>query len=239
MTSLVNFSGLWDYEEFRITDREHIILMLQELQREQTPVYLFFSDERPVASKIIEVAAEQGDVVLAFTNEMSRIQRLNASGIFVVADHAHTQLQYHVDALAQRLGGAGSDFFLPLPDSLYLIQRRASLRRQIPEADQVVCLIKGDDGQAREFPVLDISDEGLALLDADCLLPAEAGDVMGGVTLKLPGSEIGLNLTLANRFSIYLPEQNRRVVRVGCTTAGLGEADRDTLEHYLKQLNSL
>jgi len=238
MTSLVNFSGLYDYEEFRITDRESIVLMLRELQRDHTPVYLFFSDERPVASRIFEVDEAQGDVVLAFTREMSRIQRLNASGIFVVADHANTQVQYHVDALAQRPVGADSDFLLPLPDSLYIIQRRASLRRAIPEADHVVCLICGEDGVVREFPVLDISDEGLALLDADSLISAEKGDVMKGVVLKLPHGEMSFDLSLANRFSIYLPEQNRRVERVGCTSAGLEETDRDTLNCYLTQLNS-
>jgi len=237
MTSLVNFSGLCDYEEFRITDREPIVLMLRVLQREHTPVYLFFSDERPVASRVIDVDEARGDLVLAFTEEISRVQRLNASGIFVVADHANTQMQYHVDALAQCLGGADSDFILPLPDSFYLIQQRTSLRRAIPEADHVVCLIRDEDGEPRQFPVLDISDEGLALLDADALLSVDKGGGLDGVVLKLPDGDLNVDLRLANRFSIYLPEQNRRVTRLGCTTVGLKKASRDILERYLNKLN--
>jgi c-di-GMP-binding flagellar brake protein YcgR len=239
MTSLVNFSGLCDYEEFRINDSEHIVLMLRDLQRQHTPVYLFFTDDQPVTSRIIEVDETQGDVVMAYTGEMSRIPRLNASGIFVVADHAHTQVQYHVESLAQRPGGVDSDFLLPLPDSLYVIQRRTSLRREIPEADHVVCLLAAGNGEPGEYPVLDISEEGLALLDVDGRFPAGAGEVLEDVVLKLPEGEVRMNLTLANRFSIYLPEQNRRVGRVGGITAGLDEAGRGILNRYLARLNSI
>ena len=100
-------------------------------------------------------------------------------------------------------------------------------------------MIDGNRGEVLEFPVLDISDEGLALLDADHVLPGEAGDALQGATLKLPGSEIRLGLTLANRFQIYVPQENRRVERVGCIMADLQQADRDTVANYLQRLMDL
>lgn len=233
MASLVNFSELCDYEEFRILEQEHIVLMLQSLQREHSPVYLFFSDDKPLATEIIDVDADNGDLVLAHTEALASIRHLNASGIFVVADHANTQIQYHVDALAQRLGGEGSGFLLPLPDSLYVIQRRTSLRREIPEQDKVVCKIAGVD-----YPVLDISETGLALLDSEASLGQEAGEVLGPALLSLPAGELSLSLTVANRFSIYVPEQNRKVFRIGCISEGLEQEAQAMLSAYLDGLAS-
>lgn len=230
MASLVNFDKLCDYEEFRMREREHIILMLQTMQREDVTVYLLFSEDKPLPTKLKAVDEKLG-MVLQHNDLLDTVHHINTSGIFVVADHANTQIQFHVDALAQDMSGAGSDYLLPIPDDLYLIQRRASRRYDIPDQDHVLCRIEGD-----EYPVLDLSEDGLALLDREGKLGIEASAHLAPAELSLPTGEVSLELAVANRFSIYLPDQNRKVCRIGCLAIDISDQARSRLDAYLATL---
>ncbi|MBD3671223.1 MAG: flagellar brake protein [Gammaproteobacteria bacterium] len=210
--------------------------MFQTIQREQAPLFLFFSDDVPIKTRIKHVDEVNHSLVLGYTDEMLTVQHINASGVFLVVDHAHTQVQFHVDGFAQQTSGPQGDYLIDLPNSLYLIQRRNSLRRPIPDQDKVVCRLESSHIDTTSFTVLDISDKGMALLDQDGRIEAEEGESFDAV-LTIPGHDIKLILTLANRFTIYIPEGNRRMFRIGCTLSGMSEQAQASLAQYLSKLN--
>lgn len=234
MANLVNFSGLHDYEEFRLTDSEHINLMLQVLQREEVPIYLLFTDDRPIETRILSIDPERSCTLLDYSEELANVERLNISGIFVVADHDNTQYQYHVDAMAQTLGESGG-FMIPIPKSMYLIQQRAAPRLDIPEADRVMCRLTSPRGESVDYPVLDISHEGLALLDGDSGMEISEGP-LGTAELQLPDAHVELELTLVNQIVLYQPKMNRKLIRLGCALRFRDDSGERDLDAYLKGL---
>ena len=238
MTSLVNFSELCDYEEFRISYKEHISLMLSEVKRQASPVYLYFSAEHPVRTHIVDLNTESGSVILAYTPELSNIHRIIASGVFVVVDHMHSQIQFHIDGIAQLTGGEGSDYLLWQPDLIYLIQRRDSLRHTIPADDSVCCVLASDAIGRQEFPVLDLSDDGLAIMDKDCLLSTSKGARITEVDITLPVGTLRCELEVLNRFNIYLASEHKQVCRLGCRIRGLTKQARRLLDEYIQGLGS-
>lgn len=238
MTSLVNFSKLCDYEEFRIAQKEHISLMLSEVQRLASPVYLYFSAERPLQSQLVRIDNENNSVVLAHTDDIENVRRIIASGVFVVVDHMHTQIQFHVDGLAQLIDGEGSDYLLSLPDKLYLIQRRESLRRPIPEEDLACCRLETATGKSLELPVLDLSDDGLALMDSECALSQSRGETIADVYISLPTGRLRCELEILNSFSIYLANEHRQICRLGCRIKGMNNIDSQLYVQYIKQLDA-
>ncbi|MDH5183691.1 MAG: flagellar brake protein [Gammaproteobacteria bacterium] len=238
MTDLVNFSELCDYEEFRISYKDHISLMLSEVQRLASPVYLYFSAERPIQSHIVRMEPETGTIVLAHTPDIENVHRIIASGVFVVVDHLHSQIQFHIDGLAQLMDGEGSDYLLPQPDKLYLIQRRSHLRHSIPAKDLACCRVGSETSDRSELPLLDISENGLALLDRECLWSQSKGETISSVDILLPTGTLHCDLEILNGFHIYLASEHRQVCRLGCRIHGMDEGDSILLEQYLESLRS-
>ena len=237
MTELVNFSELCDYEEFRISYKEHITAMLREVQRLASPVYLFFSAEHPIRTHIVRVKEDTDEIVLAHTEDMSQVHRIIASGVFVVIDHMHSQIQFHIDGLAQLLEGAKSDYLVAQPEKLYLIQRRVGLRRPIPTEDVACCRIPLSTGELVNLPLLDISNEGLALLDRGCLEELAQGEEIANVRVSLPTGEISCALLISHLFRIYLAKEAKQVHRLGCRITGLDAAGSVALQTYLQRLS--
>lgn len=238
MTSLVNFSELCDYEEFRISYKEHISLMLSEVQRLASPVYLYFSAERPIQSHIVRMEPETGTIVLAHTPDIENVHRIIASGVFVVVDHLHSQIQFHIDGIAQLTDGEGSDYLLWQPDKLYLIQRRVSLRHPIPAEDLAYCHVESETSDRVELPLLDISEDGLALLDRECVWSQSKGEIISSADILLPTGTLRCDLEILNSFSIYLASEHQQVCRLGCRIHGMNEGDRVLLEQYIQSLDS-
>jgi len=238
MTSLVNFSTLCDYEEFRISQKEHISLMLSEVQRLASPVYLYFSAERPLQSRLVRIDNENDAVVLAHTDDIENVRRIIASGVFVVVDHMHTQIQFHVDGLAQLTDGIGSDYLLSQPDKLYLIQRRESLRRPIPEEDLACCCFELTTGNGLKLSILDLSDDGLALMDSECALSQSKGKTIADVYISLPTGKLRCELEILNSFSIYLAGEHRQICRLGCRIKAMNERDSQLYAQYIERLDA-
>lgn len=238
MTSLVNFSQLCDYEEFRISQKEHISLMLREVQRLASPVYLYFSAERPLLSHIVRMDEKSGSVVLAHTPAIENVRRIIASGVFVVVDHMHTQIQFHVEGLAQLTKGAGSDYLISQPEKLYLIQRRVSLRRAIPADDLACCCLELTANTSLKLSILDLSDDGLALMDSECSLSHYKGETIADVYLSLPTGRVRCDLEILNSFSIYLAGEHKQVCRLGCRIHGMSQGDSELYERYIQSLDT-
>lgn len=238
MNELVNFSELCDYEEFRISQKEHILLMLSEVQRLASPVYLYFSAERPVQSHIVRIEPESGSIILAYSADIEKVQRIIASGVFVVVDHLHSQIQFHIEGLAQLVDGEGSDYLLLQPEQLYLIQRRTSLRFTIPAEDLACCRVESETSDRSELPLLDISENGLALLDRECVWSQSKGETISSVDILLPTGTLRCDLEILNGFRIYLASEHRQVCRLGCRIHAMNEGDHLLLEQYLQSLGS-
>ncbi|MBD3610092.1 MAG: PilZ domain-containing protein [Gammaproteobacteria bacterium] len=235
MTGLVSFSDIHEYEEYLLTDHIHILIMLKQVLRESSTLYLFFSEGHPVPITISDID-EDGEFLLSdYSVELANIPRILTSGIFAVFDHANTQIQCHFTGLAQSVDGQGARFMLPLPDKLYFIQRRSSERFEIPRGEHIHCTI---DGYTDKVPVLDLSDDGLALHDELHCFDFEKDKVLTGVVLHLPGMDIPLSLRMMNRFNIYLPPSNDQVCRVGCIISQISTEHRQQIRQYLNDLEA-
>lgn len=131
---------------------------------------------------------------------------------------------------------------LPLPASLYRIQRREYYRFAIPHSERLRCVIPVNDPQAgsrAELPVLDISGGGIqTVLRAGrfrfVLWPTYAGGQIG-----LPEvGKIEVTIRVKNLISAS-PKSGQTITRVRCEFVNLDNAPGILLQRYVTKMQRL
>lgn len=139
---------------------------------------------------IVKIIPEKGLVALDVSANKSLNERLlGADGITFSAQVDGIVARFVADRCSEATLNGQSVFAIPIPQSLYWLQRRRYYRVPIPYARIVKCHVPLPSGQIGEFSVLNVSLLGLALMDrvGHFAGGVEIGDVFVSCKLDLPG----------------------------------------------------
>ena len=133
-------------------------------------------------------------------------------------------------------------FYLPLPASLYRVQRREYYRLMLPLSERLHCVIpinKPQAGNRMEVPVMDISGGGVRLFCTDNEIEFVLGQTYGGCQINLPEvGKINVMMTVKSLVSIS-PKPGQTIKRVGCEFKNLDNASSILLQRYVTKMQRL
>lgn len=233
-----------DSGDFRIQSPVEILGLLQRLQQEQTPLILSTPEGLSLSTRVCELDADKGRLLLDRPAAASPLPNLlGAQELTAVAYLDQIRLQFDLEGLMLLQAGpqASQDDLLRanLPQQLYRFQRRQAFRvrptSRTPQAH--VCVPGADEASpiTVSLRVLDLSLGGLALL----LPPGPAAPATGQLL-----QAVRVELDRHTRLMVDLRLQHVRPQADGSRQLGLTFENLDPLagrdlQHYVEQAQKM
>lgn len=239
MVGIVSPEDPMELEPFKVDSSQSIITVFQQLMRKSVPVFLCNSDGDKAESRILNVDASNGTILLSHSSDYAFNKKIlqQGIGIYVVADHFTAQVQFFVPQLAQVMFQQGHVFAISIPDEIYRIQRRESFRALIASENHLQCDIPVGTAGSLSMPLYDISRGGVSIVDKQSSLPLDKGVVLQKCRLELPSiGQVEADLEVMSRISYFDGEELHDVARIGCQFMTLSLGMENMLQRYIDHI---
>ena len=223
----------------RITSPKEIEFILHYIAEKRVRVALYYGDTNDFILTTL-LGVDGAGLWLEQSPNSADNQRITKSSKLVfVSSHLQVKIQFtanHVHSVAYQGYPA---FYLPLPDSLYRLQRREYYRLTAPVNEPLRCVIaieKPPKKRPREFTVMDISCGGIGLTCTETDAELVPGTSYSDCRINLP--ELGtINGTVEVKTLILLTSASGHVhKRAGCEFKNLDGASTALLQRYVMNM---
>ena len=220
-------------EHYMLYGRGEIMQKLRQLGKKNSLVTMHFNDQT-MLSTVVDVLADKNLLVLDYGgNEELNQKLLQYDRAVIKTEYDGITAQFSVSNIRKaRLQGKPS-FACPLPESILWVQRREFYRVRIPLSETVTCELIHGDKHRTEYPVLDISTGGIALLDKNDELELEPGTVFHNSKLTLGEHDAAfINLEVRNHIPVN-PNEPSAGVRCGCAFLNLTGDFEGSMQRFI------
>lgn len=228
--------------EFRITSVRQIQSFLRDISEKGLLTAFYYDGAKDfIMTPLLDVGdkgfwVEQGA-------DMPKNRRIAESRrITLVSLLNQVKVQFSVDGVRAVTHQGYPAFYLPLPVSLFRIQRREYYRLSVPSSECLRCIIPVNDSQAGsriEVPVVDIGGGGLRLSYAENNIEFVTGQTYAGCQIDLPEvGRIEVTIRVKNLVSIS-PKPGQTITRIGCEFKNLDNAAAVLLQRYVTMMQRL
>jgi len=226
-----------ELEQFKVDSALSIITVFQQLMRKSSPAYLCNTDGEKAETRVLNVDATNGTMLLSLTSNYALNQKILEQGAYLVADHFTAQVQVYIAQLAQVMFQQGHVFAVSIPQEIYRIQRRESFRALIARENTLQCDIPVGTTGCLKMPLHDISRGGIAIVDKQASLPLTKGVVLQKCRLELPSiGQVEADLEVMSRYAYFDGESLHDVARIGCQFKSLSLGMENMLQRYIDHL---
>ncbi|MDP2143586.1 MAG: flagellar brake protein [Gallionella sp.] len=215
-----------DEKECRISSAKQIESVLHNIAEAGTNTALYYNSKRDFIMTTILDLDEDGLWVEQGRSATENHHITESHKITAVSSHHHVKVQFVVNAASSVTYDGQPAFFLPMPTSLYRLQRREYFRLSLLPAEQLRCIIdvarpKGPDTSAevtqRTMPVMDISGGGVGLAFMEGETDFVQGETYSNCQIDLP--EIGsiyVTIVIKNIVPLSTNKLGKTLKRAGC-----------------------
>lgn len=215
-----------DEKECRITSIKQIESILRNIAETGTNVALYYNAKRDFIMTTILDLDEDGLWVEPGHGAMENHHISESRKVTLVSSHNHVKIQCAVNAASNVTYDGQPAFFLPMPTSLYRLQRREYFRLSLLPSEYLRCIIETGNPKAPgtqeeppqlTIPVMDISGGGVGLVFMEDEFDLEKGAVYQNCRIDLP--EIGpieVNLIVRNIIPLSTNKLGKTMKRAGC-----------------------
>ena len=225
--------------ECLITSAKQIQSLLQHIAENGLRAVLYYDGAKDfIITSLLEVDKE-GLWVEQGADEKKNLRIAETSKVTLVSSLDQVKIQFSASGVYTGTFQGYPAFYMPLPESLYRVQRRENFRLVLPIAERLRCVIPTHSpqvGDKIDVPVMDISGGGLRLFaDGEFAL----GQSYTGCHINLPEmGEINFTMTVKNLVTIST-KPGQTVKRVGCEFNHLDNASSVLLHRYVTRMQRL
>ncbi|MDO8292496.1 MAG: flagellar brake protein [Gallionella sp.] len=228
--------------ECRIISARQIQSILRNIMETSSRAALYYDDEQDFIMTSLLDVGDKGFWVEQSTDMPKNRRVAETRKITLVSSLNQVKVQFSVNEIRTVTHQGYPAFYLPLPASLYRIQRREHFRLALPHSERLRCVIPINHLQAGgriELPVMDISGGGMRLSCAEDGIEFEPGQTYAGCQINLP--EVGkINVTIIVKSLVLIsPKPGQTIKRVGCEFKNLDNASSILLQHYVTKMQRL
>lgn len=229
------FSGE-ENEKYRLTSAKEIKFVLRTLAVKGSRVALYYGDAHDFILTTILGVDDTGIWLEQSPNSSDNQLIIKSSKLVFVTSHLQIKIQFASNQVHSAIYENYSAFYLPLPDSLYRLQRREYYRLEMPAHDLLLCVIPADSPNAkqlREFTIMDISCGGVGLICAETDTEIAVGKTYVNCLIDLPEvGKISGTIVVKNLFLFSL-ESGLTQKHAGCEFKNLDGASTLLLQRYM------
>lgn len=159
------------------------------------------------------------------------------------AEFEGIKVAFGVDKIEKTRIKGQAFFVMPIPTSLFWMQRRKFYRIKIPLSHESHCEIifynqKEGSEQSRRFRLADISISGFSFINDDLTLSNDLipTNEYENCTLQLHGSgQEKISFSIKNKFYLN-PDKPEKGQRIGCALKKLSPACESRIQRYMQQI---
>ncbi|MEQ1675028.1 MAG: flagellar regulator YcgR PilZN domain-containing protein [Candidatus Nitrotoga sp.] len=232
------FSGE-DNEKYRLTSAKEIKFVLRTIAVKGFRVALYYGGADDFILTTV-LGVDDTGVWLEQSSNSSDNQRITESSKLVfVTSHLQIKIQFASNHVHSTVYENCAAFYLPLPDSLYRLQRREYYRLKIPAHNPLCCVIPDatpHEKQLREFIIMDISCGGVGLICAETDSEITVGETYVNCLIDLPEvGKISGTIVVKNLF-LFSMESGHTQKHAGCEFKNLDGAATLLLQRYVMNM---
>ena len=222
-----------------ISSPNEIKAVLQSIAEKGNRVALYYNDGNDFILTTI-LSVENSGLWLEQSQKAADNRRISESNRLVfVSSHLQIKVQFIASHASSVVYQGHAAFYLPLPDSLYRLQRREYYRLMTPVIKPLRCVIDKKDIPDRkplEFIIMDISCGGVGLTCLESDTELTPGLSYPDCKIELPG--IGtIKGTIEVKNLVELTSQSGTVYkRAGCEFKNLDGASIILLQRYVTNM---
>lgn len=226
-------------EEFRIVSAKEIELVLRNVAEKGSRVALYYGDTTYFILTILLDVDDTGLWLEQSPNSTDNKRIIESDDLVCVSSHLNVKVQFtaHHASAAEYQGYPA--FYLPLPESIYRVQRRDSFRLTPPPSEPLHCVIPTSEPQKKcrlEVTIMDISTGGVKITCAENDIELEEGKTYENCQIKLPDiGTINVTITVKNLFSLTT-KSGKILKRAGCQFQQLDGATSILLQRYVTNM---
>ncbi|HCI13458.1 MAG: hypothetical protein A2063_02415 [Gallionellales bacterium GWA2_60_142] len=215
-----------DEKECRISSPKQIHSILRDIAESGTNAALYYNAKRDFIMTTILDLDEDGLWVEPGHSATENHHIGESHKITLVSSHNHVKVQCAANAASIVTYDDQPAFFLPMPTSLYRLQRREYFRLSLLPSEYLRCIIETGRPKAPgtqepppqiTIPVMDISGGGIGLVFMEDEFGLETGTLYQNCRIDLP--EIGpieVNLIVRNIIPLSTNKLGKTMKRAGC-----------------------
>lgn len=229
-------------KECRITSALQIQSLLRDIAEEASNAALYYDGAKNFIITTLLGVGGKGFWVEQGAGEAENHRIAQSQKITLVCSHHHVKVQFATSSAREVTHQGYPAFYLPFPERLYRVQRRAFFRLAIPPSEHLHCVIpiNGLLGEDQiEVPVMEISGGGVKLSYAGEDVEFAAGQTYENCHIDLP--EMGrINFSITLKYQLLIsPKQGQTVKRIGCEFNNLNNASNILLQRYVTKVQRL
>jgi len=228
--------------ECRIVSARQIQSLLRNISEGGSRAALYFDGAKDFIMTSLLDVGDKGLWVEQGTDTPKNRRIAESRKIILVSSLNQVKIQFAADGIRAVTRQGYPAFYLPLPASLYRIQRREYYRLAIPLSEQLRCVIptiKPQAGGQIEVPVMDISGGGIRLSCTEENIEFVLGQTYAGCQIDLPEvGKISVTIIVKSLVSIS-PKPGQTIKRVGCEFKDSDTASSVLLQRYVTRMQRL
>lgn len=152
-------------DQYRITSAREIEFILQSIAQRASRIALYYSENDDFILTGLLGVDSSGLWLEQSQNANTNTLIPRSHNLIFVSSHGQVKVQFTSDRVNASTYKGQAAFFLPMPKSIYRLQRREYYRLTTPVADPLLCVIPKDQGEEshHEVTIMDISGGGVGL----------------------------------------------------------------------------
>ena len=239
-----------DEKECRVSSAKQIEAILREIAESGTNAALYYNPKREFIMTTILDLDEDGLWVEAAHSATENHHIGESSKITLVSSHNQVKVQFVAEAASLVTYDGRAALFLPLPTSLYRLQRREYFRLSLSQSEHLRCLIntakpKGEnvpDDSAPlettvvefEVPAADISGGGIGLVCMEGEFDLVPGETYTDCQIDLPDiGPIHVSITIKNIIPLSTSRSGKVLQRAGCEFKDIDGQTSGKLQRFI------
>lgn len=228
--------------EHGIASVKEIIAILKHIADNATRVALYYVDGSYSILTTLLGVSDKGLWLEQAANGHDNQRILESDNLLLVSTHLDVKVQFAANQVRGMEHQGYPAFHLPLPKTLYRLQRRENFRIDVPSARPLRCVIPASDpkfGKPREVNLMDISAGGMKLTYAEGDIELVQGQTYENCQIKLPDTGT-ISVTIIVRSLFSLSTQSRQAIkRAGCQFINLNGTSNILLQRYINSMQRL
>lgn len=226
-------------DKYRLTSKKEIQSILHHIAEKGSRTALYYGGVNDFILTTLLDVDNAGLWLEQSKNNTNNQHIAESSKLVFVSSHVQAKIQFsvnHADSLEYQGTPA---FYLPLPDSVYRLQRREYFRLMAPANKPLLCVIntgKIPRKQPHEFTIMDISCGGVGLTCKETETELVPGAIYQDSRIELP--DVGaINGNVEVRTLVLLTSASGLVhKRAGCEFKNLDGASTILLQRYVMMM---
>ncbi|MBI5626198.1 MAG: flagellar brake protein [Nitrosomonadales bacterium] len=223
----------------RITSKKEIEFVLQNIAEKTSRVALYSGDTDDFILTTL-LGVDSTGLWLEQSPSGPDNQRIATSSKLVfVSSHLQVKVQFTANHASSVVYQGYPAFYLPLPDSIYRLQRREYYRLAVPASEPLRCVIpveKPAKKRTHEIIIMDISCGGVGLTCSESDIELVPGESYPNCRIDLPEAGTIIGTIVVRNLVILTSASGHEQKRAGCEFKDLDGQSIILLQRYVMNM---